>query len=484
MRTPSEHRLHPVALVFGLWGQLRELGFTLLAAFLAARSTGATLEIATAIATVPVLGVALTRLLTYRYGFDRDELVIRYGLVFRRERRIPLARIQNLDSRETPLHRLTGTVAVRVETGTAGEVEAELVAVPRAVFDEMMRAVAVETPASVRPDGEVDEGEVVLALDEREVVLAGVLHGHGGVIIAALVALVGQVSEGSETGVLRAVTGSLVGGTPIGFALAERLLLVVAGFLIVLRILSVIVALVRFHGHEVRIVGSELRTTQGLFTRSRTITPLGRIQTVTVRQGPLHRLTGRVRVQITTAGGKGTGLASTREVVAPVLRVDRSDALVRRLLPGMPTEPAEWHHAAPRARGRAIRRVGFTTLPLLALGWWLSPPLVITMLVASCVAILVALGRIREFAYQAEADRLVLSDGWLWRRTVYVPSNRIQSTGWRASPFDRRAGMAAFRVDTAGQDAAGLRLPYLAAVDAEALQVRYYTAASGPAFAR
>lgn len=480
--TPSEHRLHPVALIFGLWGQVRELGFTLLAAFLAARSSGATLEIATAIATIPVLGVAIARLLTYRFRYDQGELVIRHGLAFRNERRIPFAKIQNLDSRETPLHRLTGTVAVRVETGTAGEAEAELVAITRTLFDELARALTTEPRAPTTDADQSDDGELLLALDRREVILAGLLHGHGGVMVAVIVAIGDQVGQGVDFSIVRGITESLTGGVAAGPALVERLLLLVLGFVVVLRVFSVLVALVRFHGHTVRIVGTELHITQGLLTRSHTTTPLNRIQTVTVREGPLHRLAGRVRVQLTTAGGGGTGIAATREIVAPVLAASRADALVQRLLPGITDASTPWRHATARARGRAFRRVLATGLPMLVLGWWLHPVFGGAVLVAGAVAVPLALGRVGRFGYRADPARLVLTDGWLWRRTVHVRSNRMQSTGWSASPFDRRAGMAVFRVDTAGMDAAGVVLPYLGAADAAELHAHYFTAASGRAF--
>lgn len=482
--TPSEHRLHPIALVFGLGGQLRELGFTLLAAFLAARGSGATLEIATAIAAIPVLGVAIARLLTYRFRFDRDELVIRHGIVFRRERRIPFARIQNLDSRETPLHRVTGTVAVRIETGTAGEAEAELVAIPRDVFDAMVLAVAAEPRASTATAPGTEQGEVLLTLNRSEVILAGLLHGHGGVMVAAILAIISQFGQSADLAIFRAITGPLTGDGTVGLALLGRVALTVLAFVIVLRVFSVLVALVRFHGHEVRILGAELHMVQGLFTRAHTTTPLNRIQTVTVRQGPWHRLAGMVRVQIATAGGGGTGAAATREIVAPVLAESAASGLIERLLPSALSVPAVWDHAMVRARGRTVRRVLVTGLAATALGWWVQPALGAMLLVGTLVWLLAALGRVRRFGYQARPDRLVLADGWIWRRTVHVPIGRMQSTGWSASPFDRRAGMAVFWVDTAGKDVAGVTLPHLAVGEAEILHARYFTAASGTAFAR
>ena len=74
---------------------------------------------------LPALIGALFRYWSYRYRFDRDELMIRQGIVFRSERHIPYARIQNIDLVQNPLHRLFRVAEVRLET-TAGVLDGML----------------------------------------------------------------------------------------------------------------------------------------------------------------------------------------------------------------------------------------------------------------------------------------------------------------------------------------------------------------------
>ena len=57
---------------------------------------------------------ALFRYWSYRYRLDHDELVVRQGVLFRNERHIPYARVQNIDLVQNPLHRLFGVAEVRL----------------------------------------------------------------------------------------------------------------------------------------------------------------------------------------------------------------------------------------------------------------------------------------------------------------------------------------------------------------------------------
>ena len=75
---------------------------------------------------VPAVVGALIKYWSYRYRLDKDELVIREGIVFRNERHIPYTRIQNIDCVQNPLHRLLRVSEVRLETAGGEKPEAIL----------------------------------------------------------------------------------------------------------------------------------------------------------------------------------------------------------------------------------------------------------------------------------------------------------------------------------------------------------------------
>src|SRR3712207_3282043 len=62
----------------------------------------------------------------YRYEVTGGELRVHSGLLARRERFVPLERIQAVDVSETPLQRLFRVVCLRIETAAGGSADADV----------------------------------------------------------------------------------------------------------------------------------------------------------------------------------------------------------------------------------------------------------------------------------------------------------------------------------------------------------------------
>ena len=105
------------------------------------------------------------------------------------------------------------------------------------------------------------------------------------------------------------------------------------GLLIVLRILSVIWAIVRLHGFRLTLAGADLRTEYGLLTRVSATLPLHRIQTLTIRRGLLHRWFDRATVKVETAGARRPVRRRAIRAWARVARTDHPRAGTARPAP-------------------------------------------------------------------------------------------------------------------------------------------------------
>ena len=147
----SEHRLHPASILFALAGSLKAFALpALLLFFSSLRSsppTGAdpgwgpgrwvnrwlpgnfeldNWQAWLLLLLIPATIGAIVHFMTFRIRYEGGELVIRSGLLFRNERHVPYARIQNLDATRTVMHRLFGVAEVRIETGGGSEPEARI----------------------------------------------------------------------------------------------------------------------------------------------------------------------------------------------------------------------------------------------------------------------------------------------------------------------------------------------------------------------
>ena len=491
----SERRLHPLSFLFTLGSQARNLLLPGLAVLFTARTSEWGWEQWAMIGFVPVALGTLFHYLFYRYRYDETEMVIRSGLLFRNERHVPYGRIQNIDAVQNVLHRLLGVAEVRVETGGGSEPEATMRVLPVAAFEEMRRRVFDEAgrggrspaagtgAADVRAAG-APAARTLLNLPLRELLLAGFIENRGIVVVAASFGLLwefgladriagrmfggGDGARGVAGELFRALVGR--GAPPLG-----RIALTLAAFLalfVVMRIASMAWAAVRLHGFTLTRVGGDLRTRYGLLTRVSTTIPLHRIQTLTIREGPLHRLLGRASVRVDTAGGGGGQTESQREWLAPIVKREEVLGLLRDVMPELDLDEADWRKAPPRAFRRELRQglvlaVAGSALLLPMLRWW--------------DAVLFGALSGWAFAYaklyvahlgHAVTDRTVLfRSGWLWRDVTAARFAKIQAVSLHQSPFDRRAAMARLHVDTAGAGETSHRvhIPYLEVAEAQGL---------------
>lgn len=495
---PSEHRLHPLSILFQLIAQLRALIVPVLLLIFGARS-GLEWQVWGLVLLIPYAGAAVLRYATFRYRYDPTELVIRSGLLVRSERHIPYARIQNIDAVETLLHRILGVVEVRLQTAAGAEPEAILSVLPGASVAEMRRQVfgARETSAPAEAAAPMAPPTPLLHLSWRDLVVYGFIENRGMVIVAALAGLLWDA--GLLDGAMERLFGEQAWGRGAArdaaraFAAEARLpvarlglmVAAVAGALVGIRILSIGWALVRLHDFRLTRVGEDVQVTFGLLTRVSATVPLARVQAVTLREGPWHRLLARASVRVTTAGGtSGQSTSVQREWLAPIITRDRLPTLTSELLPRVDLARIDWQPVHARAFARRFRAwlIFATVVSLVAaprLGWW-------TVAIFAILAAWGALAANRQVAHLRWAvtdDVVVFQRGWIWRYTTATPFARIQAVALHESPFDRRHAMARVRVDTAGaSEAFRVDVPYLGRETATALHGRLATAAAETAF--
>ena len=161
----------------------------------------------------------------------------------------------------------------------------------------------------------------ILALRPRDLAVLGLIENRAAVLVAAVVGLLWETGmleravsrvgiDVAGRGVLRRLFVSIFRDGTLPFDDILRAGAAIVGLLIVLRILSVIWAIVRLYGFRLTLAGADLRTEYGLITRVSATVPLHRIQTLTIRRGLIHRWFDRASVKVETAGGQAAGDAA------------------------------------------------------------------------------------------------------------------------------------------------------------------------------
>ena len=498
-----EHRLHPLSIGFSLGSQLRRAILPLIVGGASANFLGGVeMRFVLLIGLIPLVVGSVVRYLTFRYRYEEAELVIRSGLLFRRERHVPYARIQNLDAVQGVFHRVLGVVEVKLQTGGGEEPEATLTVLPLpalAALRERVREGKREAAGEVTAAEEgTAEGRTLLHLPARELLLHGLLQNRGMVLIAAAFGIAWETGvferasdwvAGEQSWIGPAVEGAAADVVAAGIlATVAAVGALVAAFVIFARVLSIAWTLVRLHDY--RVVRSEegLRATFGMLTQIAATIPLRRVQTVTIHEGLLQRWAGRVAVGVQTAGGSGgqPGNADPhRHRLAPILRRERLRDFLREVIPELDAPEVGWEPVSPLAFRRVARGTCFVaTLASVPLYFTLGAWGVAFHAAFLAWAVFYARRYVDSLGWALKDDMIWFRSGWLWRRTTIARYTRIQVVALRASPLDRWRDLARLRVDTAGAGAATHKvdIPYLPAATARDLRKHLAAEAARTAF--
>jgi putative membrane protein len=484
-----ERRLHPLSWLFVLLASIKQFIVPLIAVVVfGARDDGSAWG---ALFVFPLLIAAVWRQYLFRYGFGPRGLVIREGLLFRNIRQIEYERIENIDTERGVLHRLMNVAEVRLESSAGGKPEALIRVLGTEAVQELRERIFGSGYRAQVSRAQPEQGsaeEVLLRLSPAELMRYGFVDNRGMLIVAASFGFI------SQTGVMRGA-GEFVrerlfteAAGAWGLSLAAVGLGVFITIFLVVRLLSLLWALVTLHDFTLSRQATDLRIRYGLLTRVALTLRLSRIQAAHQTESVLHRFFGRVSMAVDLAGDGGqqvdeSGMPETRmRWLAPICTPRRAAELMRIALPMLASDSQpEWQVLAAGAKMRLFRKVVLVMTLILATPaiFWLKYQAPLIWLVLVPLAWLHADLYVRHTRWALTREALLFRRGWLTRRFSIVPRSRVQVVHQVMSPFDRRKQMATLLVDTAGAGALSgvVRIPYLPASAAATLAAQLHGSA-------
>lgn len=482
-------RLHPLSWLFTLITQLKQFALPLLVLLFTGRSSDSDLWGLVGVGVLAVVSVA--QYFTYRYRVDDDGVTIRSGLFQRSVRHIPFARIQNVTLHQSLLHRLFGVAEVRLESAGAAKPEGQMRVLRLAEAHRLEQQVRVLGAQAVAGGGEAaataapSSGTALLTLDTGEVLRLGLIDNRGMLVVGGAFAVLAQTGEIDQ--VFRAF-GAWISGQAdsmhlgvVASVFAALSLLVLA--VIALRLFSMIIALLQFHGFRLGESDRRLVIERGLLSRSRSSLPRHRIQAWSLREGLLHRWLGRRSLRVDSAVMEVANERSTVRDLAPLATPAVMDSIVQQLLPAGAWPVQEWKPLHPRAWRRKFVAPAIGTLMAATVLMYFRGPWALLLLLALPLWLWRARVWAKHAGWSVRAGLVAFRSGWLDRRWRFAEIGKLQALEWVCSPFDRRHGMATLRFDTAGASPfeGGLVIPYLPEDEARRLYTELSTRLAEPA---
>ncbi|WP_295924072.1 PH domain-containing protein [uncultured Xanthomonas sp.] len=467
--TTPVRRLHPWSWLFVLLQHLRHFLLPLLALLVFGSRDGhrdhADHLVMLAVCS-GLVAVSLLRYLTYQYRIGHDSLSIRSGWLERSLREIPFARIHNVVVHQSLLHRLFGVAEVRLESagGTKPEAQMRVLRLDQALALEQQirhRAPAADTIAATDADAApaaAPDSELLLALPTAEVLRQGLISNRGMVVLlTAFGATYHLFPERMISNAIEHYGRQLFGYAThlqLGWmAGAVTFAMMLATLLLLMRGLSMGLALVQYHGFRLSESERRLTVERGLLTRLRSSVARRRIQAWTLHESVLQRLLRRRSLHIDTAviqSHHGHGHDHALTELAPLATPAACDALLQRLLPQVVWPPAHWHGIATRHWWR-LSLPALLLVPLLCAGLWPTlgawASLGLLWLPWSAFK---SWRQAQRMGYALDARYVAVRGGW-WRRWWRLAElDKLQTLHLSRSPLDRCCGTATLWLDTAG----------------------------------
>jgi putative membrane protein len=381
---------------------------------------------------LPVFSIAgYLSWLRRRWRVDGGDLQLDYGVLTRKSRRVPLARLQAIDVVRPLLARALGLAELRIEVVGHGSTEANLAyltedeaLVVRAHLLDLAhlpvggkrapappaQAVSVPSPTPAAPTAPADpaDGTAGTAVGwgpDGEAVLVTVPAAR--FVVSLLISATGAFAAIFVAAIVLALTLTPAGGgaiiaalLPIGATLYYRFT-------------------VEF-GFTVSLSPQGVRLKHGLLdTRHQTV-PRGRVQAIRIVEPLLWRRLGWVRLEVDVAGYRTRGVGGAEEraaigVLLPVAPRAQAEQLIHTVLPGLRLDTIKTTKPPKRARWRAPLSWHFLS-GAFDHGW------------------------------------SVTTYGRLKRVTDVVPQDKLQSVRLVEGPLQRRLGLATVHLDTAGRN--------------------------------
>src|SRR5215213_7650743 len=235
---------------------------------------------------------------------------LRWGVVQKNERTIPLDHVQSVDTVQGIIQRLFGVVEVRIETagGGASEPDASLAALDRADAEALRREIEGSRREPV--ETEDDTGPTILRrLGTRDLLIAGATSGQIGVALS-LIAVASQLFDDLGDFLTQDLIRRLYEAiAPNSIVVVPLLILAVVILAWLLAIAGTVLA---YAGFTLSRDGDFLYIKRGFLERREATIPLARIQAVRIVEGVLRQPLGLAALHVESAGyGEDAGVSTT-----------------------------------------------------------------------------------------------------------------------------------------------------------------------------
>ena len=415
---------------------------------------------------VAVIIISILRFWFFRFQLSDDSILIREGVVKKKQLDIKFDRIQGINTQQNIVFRYFGLVTVNFDTAGSSGDEGNLPAVPRKFADSLREHIGRPLgQAPTAANGEEIAPDTLLRLDWRDMIKIGLSDKRVLLVLAVLGPVMERLGDGADEVIASYAEEAAQGAFQYGVAIGVTIFVTLAiGAVLLLALISITAAFLRYHNFELFLDGTTLRSNGGLLTTHEVSMGLGKIQTLRLQQGVILRFFKRFRMSARQARASHKN-DSSKSFTIPIVSGDEATDLRRRFLD---------------KEGRGLIQIPSSDQFNPISAYFMRLPIMINVLIPILVAstvftvagdraallfllwIPISLFFIyktwRHAGYLYTDEGFVRRSGTVSYRTVALLYRKVQRVSVSRSPLQHRKGLATLRVYMAS---GSVRIPYI-----------------------
>jgi putative membrane protein len=470
----SWRRTSPLAILFFLGKLLRDIvknawqSFAPIAALLIASSGNIVdrLKIGAGVALIFIIVASVLRYWFFRFRIAEDSVLIREGVVKKKQLDIKFDRIQGINTQQNIVYRYLDLVTVSFDTAGSSGDEGNLPAVPSQFAESLRKRIGRSSAATSDADPQaISESAPLLILTWRDMIRIGLSDKRVLLVMALLSPLLDRLGDETDVVISSYLDSATQGAMQFGVAGGVFLFSAIGiGVILLLALISIAAAFLRYHDFKLHLDGNTLRSRGGLLTRHEVSMDLGKIQTLRLQQGIILRSFSRFRMTARQARSSHRN-DSSKNFTIPVVTQELATSLRRRFLQqegrGLIQIPTSDQFMAISKYSMRMPILINLLIPLLVTAVTYSiegDRATLLFLLWIPISVLHIVRTWQHAGYHYTDEGLVRRSGTIGYRTVALLYRKVQRVTVSRSPLQRRKGLATLRVYMAS---GSVRIPFI-----------------------
>ncbi|MFA7326464.1 MAG: PH domain-containing protein [Candidatus Kapaibacterium sp.] len=399
----------------------------------------------------------------FDYTITDQEVVIRSGVLSKKERHIKIDRIQNVTITQNFLHKLMRIAKVQLETAgdatTEGNLDSVSIADSERIREIIRNHQHEKSTTEVSSDGvekeakpiENEEENVIFSMSLWDTIKYGAVRFRPIVLVASawIFSMVSQFNP-NWTDELEVILESNYKDYIRQLDIFMLVVYAIAGVLLVLLlswIIDILLTVNTYYKFKLVSDKGKLMTSQGLFSSQKGAIPLKKLQMMVIKSNPITRKLNFYRLDLQTAGfGGGDGTKAKSETAIPFAKFTQVKEIINKIR--NVELPETFTKVSPKTIRRAVVKYLVFSIPF-GVGLYFAFDSFWVLLTLVPIIGFGAFIRYQYRGYHVEDNQIIVKQGFWFQKISIIPIEKIQTLHKRSSYFQRRLGLATVEIDTA-----------------------------------